>query len=134
MRLTKTQAYQHLAVKKRFGEKDLWEKFHVIDILRREFKLYGLTGEIFMIDDESCRCPDIFIKTGNIVIELDGGTHQWGEPVAKLDKDVNRDSDYISKGAKLVIINEEQTNGYQTEKVIQVLEENGLKRLAQTVR
>lgn len=134
MRMDKQQAWQHLAVRKRFGEKDLWEKFHVIDILRREFGLFGLTGEILMIDDSSCRLPDILIKTSPlIIIELDGGYHQWNEPIAKLDKDVNRDSDYLEKGVKLIIINEDDTDGYENDKVIKVLEDNGLKRIVKAV-
>ena len=129
MRFTYTQAYQQLAVRQRDGEKDIKEKFHVIDILREYFGLHGLTWEVVPIDNESCRLPDLLIKGSPlIVIELDGYYHQWGEPIAKLDKDVNRDSDYESVGVKLVIINKELTQGYETEKVIKVLEENGLKR------
>ena len=131
MRFTYSQAYQHLAVRNRYGEKDLTEKFHVIAILRDFFGLHALTGEILMIDNESCRLPDLLIKNviPSIVIELDGFYHQWNEPIAKLDKDVNRDSDYQSIGVKLIIINEEDTLGYTTDKVIQVLERNGLHQL-----
>jgi hypothetical protein len=129
MRLTGTQSFEHQARLKQFGEKDIIEKFHVIQILRDFFGLHGLTGEVLMIDNESCRMPDILIKRKPItVIELDGLFHQWGEPIAKLEKDVNRDSDYNSIGVKLIIINEEATLGYATDKIIQVLEQNGLVR------
>jgi hypothetical protein len=129
MKFTKTEAYQHLAVRNREGEKDLYEKFKVISILRNEFGLYGLTGEILMIDSESCRLPDILVKgVILIVIELEGEWHGVGDQISKRDKDVIRDKDYHSIGVKLILIYKELTDGYDTEKVIKVLEENGLKR------
>lgn len=129
MRFNKKQAYEHIARKNQFGEKDIIEKFMVIDILRKEFGLFGLTGEILMIDSESCRCPDILVKSKPlIVLELDGFVHGNGEQISKRDRDVERDKDYGRIGAKLVIINKEETNGYETDKVIRVLEDNGLKR------
>ena len=62
MRFTKTQAYEHRAKLNQTGENDLVEKFHVISILRENFGLHGLTGEIIKIDQESYRLPDILIK------------------------------------------------------------------------
>jgi hypothetical protein len=134
MRFTKTEAWQHLANKKRDGESDLDDKFNVIRILRNHFGLYGLTGEILMIDSESCRCPDIMVKGMiPICIEMDGEIHGSGDQVSKRVKDVDRDKDYQSIGVKLVIINKELTNGYETKKVIKVLEDNGLKRIVKAV-
>ena len=127
--MDKKQAWQHLAVKQRVGEKDLKEKFAVIKILREEFGLHGLTGEILMIDSESCRLPDILIKGRPLTcVELDGEWHQFGDQISKRERDVDRDKDYSRMGVKLVIINKELTQGYETEKVIKCLEDNGLKR------
>ena len=129
MRLTYKQAWEHLARSKQTSESDLDDKFKVIRILRNHFGLYGLTGEIIMINGEFCRMPDLFIKDNPpICVELDGFVHGNGEQISKRDKDVQRDKDYQSIGIKLVIINKEQTEGYSTDKVIKVLEENGLKR------
>ena len=134
MRFTKTEAYSHRANLNRLGEQDLGDKFNVIRVLRNYFGLNGLTGEILMIDSESCRMPDILIKGRPVmVIELDGGVHGMGDQISKRSKDVDRDKDYEIIGVKLVIINKEITNGYETKKVIKVLEENGLKRNAKTI-
>src|SRR5690348_1415098 len=111
MRLTYKEAFVRLANKKRDGELDMVDKFKVIRTLRNYFGLYGLTGEVLMIDGESCRMPDIFIKNRPpIVIELDGGIHGMGDQISKRDKDVVRDKDYEDLGIKLVIINKELTD------------------------
>ncbi len=130
MRFTKKQAFIHLAQRKQEGEKDIVDKFKIIKILREEFGLHGLTDEVLIINEDCCHLPDIFIKTTNpeIVIELDGELHGDGEPISKLARDAQRDEDYARVGVKLVIINKQQTGGYQKEKVIRVLEKNGLIR------
>jgi hypothetical protein len=127
MRMNKKQAYEHLARAKQISESDLDDKFNVIRILRNHFGLYGLTGEILMIDSESCRCPDVLVKgVIPICIELDGFVHGMGDQISKRDKDVDRDKDYQSVGVKLIIINKELTDGYDKQKVIEVLIKNGL--------
>ena len=129
MRLTYTQAYQHLAVRNREGEGDLVDKFFVIGILRTYFNMYGLTGEVVKIDDDSYRLPDILVKGQiPIVIELDGGIHGNGDKISKPEKDTTRDDDYRKSGVKLIIINYELTDHYQKEKVIQALEAGGLRQ------
>lgn len=128
MRFTYTQAFQHLAERNRTGELDLDDKFKIIKILRNVYGLHGLTGEILMIDSESCRLPDILIKgVRPIVIELDGEWHGMGDQISKKERDVQRDKDYESIGVKLVIINKELTDGYETKKVINVLDGNLLR-------
>ena len=127
MRFTRTEAYCHRANINRIGEQDLDDKFNVTRVLRNYFGLNGLTGEILMIDSQSCRLPDILIKGRPLtVIELDGLAH--GESHMPNNKTLERNKDYESVGVKLVIINKELTDGYSTEKVIKCLEDNGLKR------
>lgn len=130
MRFTKTQAYQHQARLHQEGEEDLMDKFRVIYILRDEFGLHGLTGEVLTIDEDCYRFPDIFIKKSSpeIVIELDGEIHGDGDEVSKREKDVWRDKDYLRIGVKLIIINKSLTNGYEKAKVIDCLCQAGLAR------
>ena len=130
MRFTKTQAYEHRAKLNRTGENDITEKFHIILILREKFGLHGLTGEVVKIDEESYRLPDILIKgTKPIIIELDGEIHGMGDEISKRQKDVERDSDYSTNGYKLIILNKQLTNDYQTNEIIKLFEQRGLKRI-----
>lgn len=81
-----------------------------------------------MIDDESCRLPDILIKgVVPIAIELDGLSH--GESHMPNNRTLDRNKDYVSCGVRLIVINKELTNGYETDKVIKCLVENGLERI-----
>lgn len=133
MRFTKKLAYQHLAQRKQEGEPDLLDKFGVIGILKECFGLYGLTGEVVQIEDDTCRLPDILIKAHvpPIVIELDGEVHGMGDDVSKRNKDILRDLDYKQAGCKLIIINKEATNGYDPHQVFQIIRDSGLKPLWQ---
>ena len=127
MRMTKTLAFENLARKSREGEGDIEDKFHVIKILRDFFGLHGLTGEVVEISEDSCRLPDILIKTNpRTIIEMDGQIHGSDE-ITKPERDINRDSDYKKLGFNLIIINKENTLGYSTDKVIKSLQEQGLK-------
>jgi len=133
LRLTKTLQYEHQAKKKRIGEKDIKDKFDVVSILRKEFGLHGLTGEAIFIPDsypvQYYRMPDILIEAKDIAIELDGPIHGNGEAVTKRPKDIRRDLDYHKTKYDLIIINYEQTNGYEYNKVISEFENHGLKRI-----
>lgn len=130
MRFTKDLAYQHRATQQREGEKDLKEKFAVILILRKLFGLYGLTGEIVQITDDTCRCPDIMIKSIQTVLELDGEIHGSGDDVTRRPRDIERDADYATVDIKCIVINKELTSNYDTGKIAKILEQNGLKRIA----
>ena len=127
MRFTGTLSFENQARKKRRGEKDLSEKFKIINLIHDEFGLFGLTGEVIPIPESYWhRMPDIVIPQRNIVIELDGEIHGNGDAVSKREDDIQRDLDYPKAGFKLIIINKQETNGYQKEKVLEVLEKNGL--------
>ena len=129
-RLTGKLSFEHQAKRKRKGEKDLTEKFKLINLIHDEYGLFGLTGELISIPDRKLnyhRMPDIVIPQKNIVIELDGFIHGNGDEISKREDDKQRDQDYKDAGFKLIIINEQQTNGYEISKVLQVLETNGIK-------
>lgn len=129
MRFTRNLSFEHQAVKNRRGEKDLTEKFKIIGWIYEKMGLIGLTGETIVIPDHPknrCRFPDIVIPQKNIVIELDGGVHGSGDDISKREKDKDRDNDYKEAGYKLVIINEEKTDGY-SENLVMIEMEKQLK-------
>ena len=124
MNFTKQGAYIHRARQKQEGELDIVDKFRIIKILREQFGLHGLTGEIVMISEDKCRCPDILIKTKlkPIIIELDGLCH--GEPQLPTKKTVKRNDDYEEIGILNIIINKEETKDYREDLVIEKLKKS----------
>lgn len=129
--MTRDQAYIHRAQQSQYGEKDIDDKFFIIKILRENYGLYGLTGEIVMIDEQHARCPDILIKARviPIVIELDGQIHGDGDQVTKRTRDELRDSDYNKAGVQLIIINKSVTKGYQKDLVMETFDNEGLAQI-----
>ena len=121
MKINKNRSWIHYRNKQRDSESDTDDKFKIIDILRRNFSLYGLTGEMVLLDGGRYRLPDIFIKKDRIVIELDGGIHGFGDDITKNESDYARDSDYHNNNYRLIVINKEITDGYQEEKVLKIL-------------
>lgn len=131
MNITNKREYIHRANANRVGEKDIDEKFLVIDELRK-WQLYGKTDEIlyfskstnelcFSIDvEKECNSkeevfkkyfvhkPDILVdKTvPAFIVEIDGTIHQDKWKVKQ--KTGFRDSHYRTAGFKLVVI--EKTN------------------------
>lgn len=129
MRFTKTLSYEHQAKKNRKGERDITEKFHVIDILKKHFSLHGITGEVVYCRDSKIRLPDIFVRDHYpmLAIELDGEIHGNGDVVSQLQKDKQRKKDYASaNNIKLIVINKQVTNGYDTDMVISEFVNQGL--------
>jgi hypothetical protein len=107
-------------------ERDLQEKFLLIEILRTEFDRYGLTGEVCELNGR-IRFPDVLVKacSPQEAFELDGEYHGWGESTS--DKDYKRNEHYAKMGIKLYIINKVATEGYKPELIKMVLREQGLK-------
>ena len=96
MRFTKKLSYEHKAKKNQSGEKDIIDKFDVIDILKNQFGLIGLTGEVITIPGKYYhRMPDIVIKEHDIAIELDGEIHGSGDEISKRDGEDGRVSDQV---------------------------------------
>lgn len=127
------ESWKHFANTKRTSEIDIPDKFKVINILRDEFDLHGLTDEALEIPGgiASARYPDLFIQAiePQIAIELDGeGPHGNGDPIEMVHRDYKRGSDYqkLLPGIRLIIIYSAQTNGYQKDLVIEQLQKEGL--------
>ena len=130
MKMDKKQAYVHQAKRKRKSEKDIPIKHKIINLIHDRFGLIGLTSEVIPIPDRKPinyhRMPDILIPQRNIVIELDGPIHGYGDGISKREDDIQRDQDYKDAGYKLIIVNQELTNGYELEKVFDVLQKEGI--------
>ena len=90
----------------------------IINLIHEKFGLIGLPGELIAIPDRKPinyhRMPSITIPQRNIVIELE----------SKKDNELVKD--YKDAGYKLIIVNQELTNGYELEKVIEILEKEGI--------
>ena len=130
MRFTGKLSFEHRANKNRTSESDTTDKFNIIMLLYEKFSLIGLTGEMIPIPDggpDRYRLPDITIPQKNIVIELDGAIHGFGDKISKKKRDVYRDEDYKTAGYKLIIVNKETTKGYRKDLVETVFLENGLR-------
>lgn len=129
--ITNKRSWIHRANAKRVGEKDIDEKFLVIDELRK-WQLYGLTDEIlyfskstnqlcFSIDVErECKSkeevfqkyfvhkPDILFNKSipSFIVEIDGSIHEDKWKVKQ--KTGFRNSHYLSAGFKLVLIQKDK--------------------------
>ena len=130
MIMDKKQSFVQQAKRKRRSEKDIPIKYKIINLIHEKFGLIGLTGELIPIPERKPinyhRMPDITIPQKNIVIELDGPIHGFGDGISKREDDIQRDQDYKDAGYKLIIVNQELTNGYEPEKVLEVLEKEGI--------
>ena len=128
--MNKKQSFVHQAKRKRRSEKDIPIKYKIINLIHEKFGLIGLTGELIPIQNRTPinyhRMPDITIPQRNIVIELDGPIHGFGDGISKREDDIQRDQDYKDAGYKLIIVNQELTNGYDLEKVFDVLQKEGI--------
>jgi len=116
----------HRARKNRVDPVDRDDIFRVIYLLRDEFGLHGLSGEV-VEDSHGPMYPDIFIKAvkPQIAIELQGQYHGTSElPTGyTLEKSVR----YENMGIKLYEIWKEDTDGYSKELVLARLQALGLK-------
>ncbi len=129
-------AWRHLANKNRTSESDINDKFALIKILKEKFGLYGLTGEALEIPPgghASHRLPDVFVKNNKPrwILELDGLVHGYGDEISKRWFDVEKDYDldlYCAAHTNTIKqhISYASTNGYQREKVIELLIQAGM--------
>jgi len=115
----------HRARKERVDPVDRDDIFRVIYILRDEFGLYGLSGEV-VVDSHGPMYPDIFIKSiePQIVIELHGEYHGTIEipTVYTLEKTVR----YVNMGYRVFEIWKTDTDGYSRDLVLARLQALGL--------
>lgn len=137
MSITNKRSWIHKARKEREGEGDIPEKFKVIRILRDHFDLHGLTGEcICDWEDQALppkiiefRFPDIFIKTEQIAIELDGEYHGFGDDLTISDQTVQRNLFYDRLGIQCITLNKKMTQDYDEGLIIECLRLAGLKKI-----
>jgi len=117
----------HHSRKERVDPVDRDDIFRVIGILRDEFGMYGLTGEV-VVDSHGPMYPDIFIKSvePQIVLELHGEYHGTIEipTVYTLQKTVR----YVNLGYKVFEIWKTDTEGYSRNMVLARLLALGLSK------
>ena len=93
----------------------------IIHLIHERFGLIGLPSEVIPIPNRTPinynRMPSITIPQRNIVIDL--------ENKKEIDEK-EKEKDYKDAGYKLIIVNQELTNGYEPEKVLTVLEKGGI--------
>ena len=132
MKFDKKERFRHEARKNTTeGESDLDDKFHIIEILRTEFGISGLSDEVIEIPPggyTTYRRPDLLIRP-DTVIELDGeGVHGFGDEVSMIEKDKCKDFDLKRAGYQIIRINSAITKGYDRDLVILELENHGFMR------
>ena len=126
MNLTNKRSYVHKARKSDNYKYDLDEKDKVRKILLERFGLYAFEDEVITWSEEH-RYPDLFIKSEQTAIELDGEGHGFGDDITTTDKTWKRNRFYEDIGMKLIIINKAVTE-YEEDKIIQCLELHGLEK------
>jgi hypothetical protein len=122
LNLTNKRAFVHLANKNRDEESDIPDKFRVMKILRKHFKLPCLTGEALEIPGKNyARYPDIFVKNYDpqLAILLHGGWHGYGEEVKEYDLRARADYKLLEPGVNLIEIYAAQTDQYSEKKIVE---------------
>ena len=118
----------HRARKQDSYKYDIDDKDKINRLLKREFGFSGITDEgIGTVTDH--KFPDIYVRHRDLVIELDGEYHGNGDPISTSAKDFERYAWYKKHGLNLIVINKNDTDGYDEDLVIARLETCGLKRL-----
>lgn len=134
----KKQGYRYQASKNRSSEQDIEQKFKVINALR-EYGMYALTDMIYLRDRKTSevriendfeititpdiheryavRRPDLYIRKGNIILEIDGSVH--GEPGFETDNTLTRNTEYELGGhtienGKLIILQVADLNNLES--------------------
>jgi hypothetical protein len=139
--MDKKNAYRHYEQRHALSESDIDQKFHVISILREEFGIHGLTGEIQPIPCGGLadfRLPDIYIKSlmisgkwMNGIIELDGRPHGLGDSITASGQTKARDYDYsLVPNLWTCTLNYSLTKNYERDMVIETLKNSGITKMS----
>ena len=125
MLLTGKKQWVHKYRKEHPEERDMDEKFLLIEILRNEFGLHGLTGEVVVVGEKFVY-PDVFVKSTEPqqAFELDGYYHGDGENLRERDR--VRDDLYKIARVNVFHINRRATDNYRRELIIECLRSKGL--------
>jgi len=105
------------------------DKQKVIDIVRTSFGIH-LIRDAVVVHNGKARYPDL--KSTNysplLFVELDGEYHGAGDEITETTRTGRRNEFYQKQNLQLIVINKEATEGYKKERVIEVLEANGVSR------
>jgi len=127
--ITSKRGWIHRARKGENYEGDELDKQKLINILRDDFGISAIRPEPIMTVEGKPIYPDV--KTTdlreNIYFELDGPYHGWGDEMTTTDYTYKKQMAYQDLNLKMITINKEATNGYETVLIIELLEAWGLK-------
>ena len=129
MNITNKRSWVHKARKEGRVLGDVDQKFKLIEILREEFGIHGLTDEVVYDMEGNFRRPDVFSRAYKIAFELDGEYHGSGDEVSMSEQTRERNAFYNRQGIQCIMINKEMTEGYDRDLVIECLRLGGLKRI-----
>ncbi len=127
--LTNKRSYVWRARKSENYKYDDDDKQRVIDILWQEFGIAAVRGDPIETASGRRRIPDL--RTTNhcpaFYVELDGDYHGFGDDLTTSDATFRRNEDYERLGAKLIVINKSESDGYSKKFIVEKLKILGIK-------
>lgn len=98
-------------------KKSTKEEHRVLKTLRKKDKRSAILQKHFRINGRSY-FADIYLPNRKLIIEIDGGYH-----TTRIDKDEQRDKDFLSIGIKTIRIPNEATNSNEYHKYMKLIRE-----------
>ncbi len=130
MNISRKRSYIHQARRSDNYSSDEDDKQMLIDLLWSEFHIAAIRPDFFVAHDGRKIFPDV--RTTNylgdtIYFELDGEYHGAGD-ITTSDKTWRRNHRYEESNKNLIVINKEDTNGYEKNKILEILKSHGFKK------
>jgi len=130
MGISGKRSYIHKARRSDNYISDEEDKQMLIDLLWSEFHIAAIRPDFFVANDEVRIFPDVQTTNypgGTFYFELDGEYHGAGD-ITTSDKTWRRNHRYEESDKNLIIINKEDTNGYEKNKIMEILKDQGFRR------
>jgi len=130
MNISGKRSYIHKARKSDNYSSDEEDKQMLIDLLWSEFHIAAIRPEFFVAHDGVRILPDVRTTNhpdGTFYFELDGEYHGAGD-ITTSDKTWRRNHRYEESNKNLIVINKEDTNGYEKNKIMEILRGRGFRR------
>ncbi len=130
MKISGKRSYIHQARKSDNYSSDEDDKQMLIDLLWSEFHIAAIRPDFFVANDGKRIYPDVRTTNypdGTIYFELDGEYHGAGD-ITTSDKTWRRNHRYEESNKDLIVINKEDTNGYEKNKIMEILKAQGFRR------
>ena len=105
------------------------DKQILIDILRDNFGIHSVRGDVVHTIRNTVRYPDVtttdYLPT--LYLELDGEYHGFGDDISTSNGTFRRNKDYEDLGYRLIVINKLDTDGYNKRKIVALLKAHGIR-------